>query len=122
MGYPMTFRRLVARNGLQDGGYGKPPGDWSNFTTELVSASFDKPLCGMKDTEALEEAYRSLWKFKNEERKQLHSKISALAGDLRRLERDSIDEQAIVDYIIHRLGYEINRDDIAAIIRFFFEF
>jgi hypothetical protein len=82
MGYPMTFRRVVNRNGLNDGDYGKPPQTWSAY--------------GGSD---------------------LSQKATLLAGDLRRLERDAVDENAICAHIAGKTG--IDREIVAAVLKEF---
>jgi hypothetical protein len=118
----MTYRRLVARNKLSGGNYSLPPPEWANLWSKGAHSELDETLCGYENVAALENAYRELWKRQQADRGAFGGVLSTITGDLRRFERDSLDENAIVDYIIHRLGYEVNRDDIAAIIRFFFEF
>lgn len=81
MGYPMTFQRVVNRNGLKDGSYEYPPSMWFG------------------DAEGL------------------RKRAMLLAGDLRRLENDALDEQAICGHIADRTG--IDRDTVAAVLKEF---
>lgn len=94
MGYPMTFGRLLGRNGLKTGGYG------TRMST--VNLDGDSGLFARYWREAL-----------------IHSdsKWGLLLGDLRRLEADAVDERAICKHVSQSTG--IDEDTVAIVIKEF---
>lgn len=108
MGYPMTWRRVMDRNRVRDGDYGDVP-----FTCPLVSIqpswipeASEHQLAGLAET------------FQEENAKQ-KARVGQLLGDLRRLERDTLDEKATVVVIADQTG--VDPDDVAAVLRAFLE-
>jgi hypothetical protein len=83
MAYPMTYRRVLDRNHLQDGDYGQPPAGWRHLTAELNQG------------------------------------FAMLAGDLRRLEHDAVDGQALCHEIAERSGQ--TPEVVASVLREFFD-
>lgn len=97
----MSWRRVVARNGLGDGDYGTPPLRWRN---------------GVNVNES-EDGEAAVGKARREKCEHYEAQASALAGDLRRLERDALDEGAICQLIADRTG--IHADMVAAVLQEF---
>jgi hypothetical protein len=91
MGYPMTYSRLIHRNGLVDGTYG------STGTTVNIAA---------------------LPEWAQQPVALMAGRFGAICGDLRRLEKDALDEHAICDHIADKTG--IDRDTVAGVLREFF--
>ena len=98
MGYPMSYRRFINRNRLAEGDYANLP------FSPYPHVKIDEPLCGFESVEALERAYRSQFNHWNDDRAAQHSRESCLRGDLRRLERDTIDEDAICRVVADKAG------------------
>jgi len=111
MSYPMTWQRVVNRNRLQDGDYGskmsglntKP---WDREVLARFNDDADRVdlLLGQRETVC-------------REIDTLNNRWGALLGDIRRLEQDVVDEQAIAKQIAHRLG--IADDFVAAVLKEF---
>jgi hypothetical protein len=111
MGYPMTFKRVVNRNALQDGDYTTPPVRHSKRVVMYGSHTSD-----VSEDEAKLARYDHLAKRIEEYEKA----FQMLAGDLRRLEQDAVDEKGICTYIAHRVG--LASDDVAMVLKEFVEF
>jgi hypothetical protein len=101
----MTFRRLVNRNGLASGGY-DDAADWK------CPLNLTSPGLGTMDQ--LREAQ---WPSLVEEVGGYEQRIQGLLGDLRRLEKDSIDEQATAHAIAIRTGIDV--EVVAAVLKEF---
>lgn len=102
----MTIKRLIARNGLGDGDYGTVPQalfHQSPVTVRSVSDEWIRAQYFESEHQAQETA------------KAWNSRLAMLAGDLRRLERDTLDENAIAKAISLRTG--IDPDDVAAVLQ-----
>lgn len=108
MGYPMTWQRVVNRNALLDGDYGKPPARWArnvNLTDRgLATEEQFLPMVAQSGRERVE---------------RYEQQIRALAGDLRRLEADTVDENGICGHIARQTG--LDRDDVAAVLKAYIE-
>lgn len=103
MSYPMTWQRVVKRNGLEDGDYGvTPTAIHYDVAVNKNPADDGEPMVAQVRREAL---VRLTGRFQN------------LAGDLRRLERDSQDERATCKYIAARIG--VDEDTVAAVLKEF---
>ena len=100
MGYPMTFRRFVCRNGLEDGDYGEPPG--------FAPVEPHPDAARVLSREELAEMLRTTTE-------DYRRRAMSMAGDLRRLERDLVDERALCREITRRTG--LSGDDVAAVLR-----
>lgn len=98
----MTLRRVLARNGLADGGYGDAPYGW-RAGVNVSSASDD---------------HREIARLRRERLEAFEQKAELLAGDLRRLEADARDEGAICGLIGKQTGVPV--DDVAAVLSAFF--
>jgi hypothetical protein len=107
MGYPMTYQRVISRNGLADGDYGTLPTRWAG------------PLSGGPTTYRDDPEWQRTFEMWAAERKQLAGRIQSIAGDLRRLEGDALDEQAITVYIVNKTG--VDMDTVALVLRAFME-
>jgi len=83
MGYPMTWKRVINRNGLADGDYMSPPKKYA----KRVNIG---DLAGADDSDAF---YRQMWPHIIERIKEYENSARMLAGDIRRLEEDTLDEQ-----------------------------
>jgi hypothetical protein len=108
MGYPMTFRRVMNRNGLQDGDYTTPP---ERHARRVITNATEATLQSEQETLIGRAPH---WAKRVEEYEQV---FKMLAGDLRRLERDAVDEYSICQRIAARTG--INADVVAAVLKEF---
>jgi hypothetical protein len=115
MGYPMTYKRVLSRNGLSDGDYSTAPQSWfaPGPITIADHAFFES---SGQDPVAWYSKAIDDWRT---DRTGILSRLRRLAGDLRRLEADSVDEQWQVERI-HRLT-GVAQDDIAAVLRAFMD-
>lgn len=102
MGYPMTWQRIVNRNGLADGDYGKAPDRWALN-------------CNMTKDPSLAAGMADHWR---QELERKDRQIMTFAGDLRRLENDVRDEGIVCQRIAHRI--QIEPDVVAAVLKEFF--
>lgn len=106
MGYPMTFRRFVNRNALTKGDYG----DAGRLRLLVNTRSR-----GLIKTEEEFVAYLGpRWRDELERMDQRHM---GLLGDLRRLEQDAVDENAIARGISTRTGIDV--EVVAAVLNEF---
>jgi hypothetical protein len=106
MGYPMTYQRVIHRNGLYEGDYDHLPPNLSvhvNLDNKglVTQDEFDK---------AMVDHYR-------ERLRQYERTTRMLLGDLRRLEVDAVDEQATAQAVAHRTG--IDAETVAAVLKEF---
>lgn len=103
MGYPMTYQRVIRRNGVVVGDYEESPTDW-------------QPLVNTN------EADDGVVSVSNARRRRVlayERSACMLAGDLRRLERDTRDEGATCAHIAHRTG--LDREVVAAVLKEFLD-
>lgn len=113
MGYPMTFRRVLHRNGFVDGDYTDPP------ERHRLRVNIDEPGLMTKangdpafaDDAEFFVAMGSIWR---ERLKTYDTALRALSGDLRRLEQDTVDEGSLCQQIVLRTG--IDADTVAAVL------
>lgn len=110
MGYPMTYQRVIHRNGLSAGDYDSRTSDMGGEITIPVKADFRPGV-------DYEEVLKDLLRHQNENLERAKGGRQMLLGDLRRLELDALDERAHVQYIAQRLGAD--PDLVAAVIREF---
>jgi hypothetical protein len=96
MGYPMTWIRIILRNGLIDGNYVDSPTHWA------VNCNMSK------------ESDATMGAVRREYLERFDHKIKMLTGDVRRLEEDVTDEAAICQRIADKL--KMNKDDVAAVL------
>lgn len=115
MGYPMTWQRMLSRNRLQDGDYSTAPGDWFNPGPVTIA---DKAFFEANDQDPVE-WYRKVVDDWRKDREMILGRVKMLAGDIRRLEADTVDENYQVERI-HRLT-GVDKDDIAAVLREFIQ-
>lgn len=111
MGYPMTFQRLLNRNRLSQGDY-----DHQSLAP-YPHVGLDEPLCGYQDVAALERAYRTQFRITNDERLTAKSRLNMILGDLRRLERDAVDEGTLARVVAEKAHLDL--DIVAAVIKEF---
>lgn len=97
----MSYRRVIARNGLADGSY--------TVTPELWLANVN--------TFPHNDGHLEVSKARRERLGGLEHRATMLAGDLRRLESDAVDEKAICNLISGQTG--VNADDVAAVLAAF---
>ena len=110
MGYPMTWKRLLHRNGLTDGDYTTAPQMWGKRVNTR-----DK---GMLETD---DALLAVVAPSLRERVEQYDRQSRnFAGDLRRLELDARDEGAVCAEVARRTGIEA--DTVAAVLAEFMAF
>lgn len=103
MGYPMTWQRLVSRNGLQEGDYDELPFQWAVRV----------------NTNREDDGITAVGKIRRERLREYERQVSMLVGDVRRLERDAKDEGAVCAYIAHRTG--VAADNVAAVLKEFID-
>lgn len=106
LGYPMTWQRLINRNGLGDGDYDREPESWRGRSQRLPYVA---DLFTPKERQLLDQ--------KNADREQVGVAMRLLAGDLRRLEQDAVDERAIARFVAQRTHLEL--DVVAAVLKEF---
>lgn len=105
MGYPMTFRRVIDRNSLQDGDYDEPPSRHAiRVPTDAASAT----------TLSIEETKIHRHDHLANRCEEYEAAFRMIAGDLRRLERDTLDERGC-ELIAARVGTDA--DTVAAVLR-----
>ena len=107
MGYPMTYQRVVNRNQILKGGdYAQAPLIVFHAPT-IMPDYIDDPNVNKRAFEAA-----------REELERANSMIRMVNGDLRRLERDAVDENATCVRIAQRTG--IDEETVAAVLKEFF--
>lgn len=104
MGYPMTWQRVLRRNNLLSGGYATAPTGWD--TQVNVNSTVD-PHAAL---EILQAQRLRLLRYEKQ--------ATLLAGDMRRLEEDARDEQAICEHIAKRTL--LGAAEVAAVLKEFF--
>ena len=109
MGYPMTWRRLISRNGLVDGDYGIPP--------ERLKANVNLKEKGLYEAWEVFDCHMA--PHYRERIEDYQSWAADFAGDLRRLEKDARDEGAICQHIAARTGIYV--DVVAAVLKEFLD-
>jgi hypothetical protein len=110
MGYPMTWQRFIKRNQL---GPERGGGDYSDAGAHKLLLNLDRPGLG-----TLEELQMRQVPHMIEYVKQLESRYRTMLGDLRRLEMDSTDENAVCNHIVAATGIE--PDSVATVLKEFF--
>jgi hypothetical protein len=113
MGYPMTYSRILDRNGLKDGDYDTPPERWflnAPATAWSIMENRSSKEEILAHGKHLEEIYK-------EHCKRVQGRITMLTGDLRRLEKDTLDEGTTVQTIAAQTG--VDTDTVAAVLRAF---
>lgn len=100
MGYPMTFKRVINRNQVSEGGYGDWPKTWP-------APNLDK-LAVATNPDWYIDAFNGV-----------KQRVGALLGDLRRLETDAVDENATCKAIALRTG--IDEEIVAAVLKEFMQ-
>jgi hypothetical protein len=118
----MTWQRLVNRNGLGEGDYGTPSWKWA----ARVNVDSREPIPPGSWDESVEDrdatTLRTTQDLSNAraDRVLAYEKASMLLlGDLRRLESDARDEDAVCRYIAQRTG--IDAGVVAAVLKEFIE-
>lgn len=123
MGYPMTWKRLINRNGLGDGTYSVTPTAWvPQANTETREPIPPEQFTGVPPEAREATTLRStqdLSNFRADALLLLERKARNLAGDLRRLEHDTVDEGAICEYVATRTGIDV--DKVAAVLKEFMD-
>lgn len=108
MGYPMTYRRFVSRNGLGEGGYdhsGKPlPVQWAKHINTTHP--------GIGTPEGLRDV---IWPLAVDRLHQYEVQVAMLLGDLRRLEEDTVDEGPLCAMIAQKAG--VDKEVVAAVLQ-----
>lgn len=104
MGYPLTWQRFVRRNKLTDGSYAATPVGWA---TDVNTSDTIDPRAALDIVQA--QRLRLL---------RYAKQASLLAGDLRRLEADAQDEQALCEHVSQRTGLGV--DAVATVLKEFF--
>ncbi len=118
MGYPMTYNRFIRRNKLDKGGYDAK--SYESLELLQVYGPRDFPEYSAFDEESVSpEHYIALLReaitVKHDYCESNHvGKIKMMLGDLRRLERDSVDENMVCQYISSKIG--VDKETVAAVI------
>lgn len=107
MGYPMTFKRLINRGRWNDGDYTKPPEAWQ------IQVNIGE--LGLIKTD--EEFIQHLGPYWRKRLQEYETMSRSFAGDLRRLEKDAVDEDAYCNVIAQRTG--VPSDIVAIVIKEF---
>lgn len=107
MGYPMTFRRLLNRNGLTEGNYGHSGGPSLPWQ---IQVNLTHP--GLLEPDKLAVVQ---WPYAVDRLKRYESQAALLLGDLRRLESDTVDEGWICKTIASKTG--VDPDTVAAVLK-----
>lgn len=110
MGYPMTWGRLINRNGLADGDYGRPPEGWAATAPKTAWSILDD-----YDAARLRAHSRMVEEVVTNTVEQQNARIAIFAGDLRRLEKDTLDEGTICQSIARKL--DADPDLVAAVLK-----
>lgn len=122
MGYPMTWKRVVARNGLADGDYGTSPERWAARVNVQSREPLDPEMfTGVpkdKREAATLDSTQSLSNLRADRVVAYENAAKMLAGDLRRLELDALDERAVCIDIARRTAIEA--EVVAAVLKEFF--
>lgn len=105
MGYPMTFKRVVQRNNLVTGDYDTSP-KYHSYSNPVWDKQYQN-----------EELLLDIIKHYTETVNRLNDYFKRLAGDLRRLEHDVVDEDALCSLIANRT--KIEPDVVAAVLKEF---
>lgn len=106
MGYPMTFKRVLHRNRLDQGDYG----------TKLIPVNTSTDVAPRVPNDGSD--FKGLHiRFLSDEIDKANQIWSTLCGDLRRLERDAVDEAAICAYVAKKIG--IDPEIVAAVLKEF---
>jgi hypothetical protein len=114
MSYPMTYQRVIHRNGLHEGGYTDDPARrYSKVGPEYAFPERSK-FAAEVDYEAI---LRGEIGNLRGEIDRLHGQRMSLLGDLRRLEADALDERAICQHIASRTGIDV--ETVAAVLQGF---
>lgn len=109
MGYPMTYRRVLNRNHLATGSYEAVPQWWPSG---MGPVAWD--LVGDDDRERLLGVLHTFHSTHKSYQDAIDHKLRLLAGDLRRLESDTTDENAVCKDIARRTG--VGADVVAAVL------
>lgn len=92
MGYPMTYRRVLARNRLS-GDYSAVPHDQSNLSLEMW-----RSMQRANAAEWVRRSDKTRTDLKPGEAMEFPTPDRITAGDLRRLEQDQRDERHLAQY------------------------
>lgn len=104
MGYPMTWLRVIRRNGMERGDYERAGWKWqANVNTQ--------PLVDPR-------AHADILEVRRERIQQYENAARLLFGDLRRLELDALDENSICHWIADRTV--VAPDVVAHVLKEFF--
>ena len=116
MGYPMTWRRVIGRNGLHKGGY--DDAGQHKVCMNMGIVGIVKPDVPMEIQ--LRNVYASMGPdyVRHIETNENNWKI--LLGDIRRLEADVADEKTICRHIATRTG--VDPDTVATVLKEFMNY
>jgi hypothetical protein len=117
----MSWQRLINRNGLKDGDYGQAPERWASLTNTsarepLPPEAFDAVPEGEREAVVLNST-QSLSNHRAERVIRYENQAKSLAGDLRRLEKDIVDEGALCKEIARKVN--MDADIVAAVLKEF---
>jgi tetrahydromethanopterin S-methyltransferase subunit H len=108
MGYPMTFQRVVNRSGLGDGDYNTAP---QRHQSRCITNATEASIASEEETML---ARAPIWADRVDEYEKA---FKMLAGDLRRLQSDAVDEGATCIHIAGRTG--LDAEIVAAVLKEF---
>lgn len=103
MGYPMTYKRVVGRNRLDDG-------NWHSSGSGVAWRSIDDYTVG----EAIGLAQTLLMGW-NDAAKRHNQRVAMLLDDMDRLRRDTLDEGSVCELIAQRTG--VDAEVVAAVLK-----
>jgi hypothetical protein len=106
LGYPMTWQRVVNRNRLA-------VGDYDNAGDHAARVNLHNKG-GLYDDDTF---YSQVGPFYVERIKGYESQMKSILGDLRRLEKDTVDEGEIAKHIASRTDIDV--DTVAAVLKEF---
>lgn len=110
MGYPMTYQRVIKRNRLE--------GDYGTRMSGMNTKPYDREMLKEFNPEVDRiEVLLSHASMLGKEIDSLNSRWGVFMGDLRRLEQDAVDENAICAQIASRTGIE--NSVVAAVLKEF---
>lgn len=116
MGYPMTFRRFLHRNGLDRGDY-TDGGDYRNLLRPTLQPFPAKErFLGCTDERYVEMLHEHI-DLLGKAIKGWDQWRQQILGDLRRLEADSRDERALCQEVARSVGVDV--EIVAAVLQAF---
>ena len=123
MGYPMTWQRVLNRNGLAQSVLDYHSNDWYGTLKTVdnrwhLTYPFTLPeYIATADEEKLRSLLDVYIKYGQQATEDNNSRVSMFLGDLRRFVHDAVDEDGICKYIAEKT--HIDENDVAAVLKEF---